>query len=138
MKYNLLLKYPPSYHFQKDLDAIERDKDLLIRYIVEDDLITQVTELTRDDRPVCLYKPNIEIKRFFEKLRTEQLHDRVRRILEERNMNKRIDLTLNLKKILDHRYIAFLEESWNMKLSDFDLNSYLKTKALNVFSQIKM
>ena len=136
----LLLKYPPSYHFQSetDFDAIERDKSLLIRYVVEDELITRVTELTRDDRPVCLYKPNLEIKRFFETLRSEHLlQERLRRILEEHNMNKRIDLTLELKKFLDDRYVMFLEESWNMKLCEFDLDNYLKTKTQRVITKLK-
>lgn len=136
----LMLKYPPSYHLQpeKAFDAIERDKNRLIRYIVEDELITQVTELTRNDRPVCLYKPNIEIKRFFETLRSERTtRERVSRILEEPNVNKKLDQISRLKTFLDDRYVVFLEEAWGIPLSDFDLKDYLKTKAQRVFSQIK-
>lgn len=136
----LLLKYPPSYHFksEKEFDAIERDKSLLIRYIVEDELITRVTELTRGDRPVCLYKDNVEIKRFFETLRSERTtHERVSRILEERNLNKRIDQIFRLKTFLDDRYVVFLEESWGIALADFDLDDHLRTKAQSVISRIK-
>ena len=136
----LLLKYPPSYHFQSetDFDAIERDKSLLIRHVVEDELITRVTELTRDDRPVCLYKPNLEIKRFFETLRSERTtHERVSRILEERNLNKRMDQIFRLKAFLDDRYATFLEESWGIPLSAFDLDDYMQTKARSVIAKIK-